>query len=737
MINSSKAQIAIFVVIATLLVLAIGIFFTINSDSAVKVFSSDKSSYKVKEFVEDCMEVKSREAVDMIGRKGGWLYHPESLRFIEMNTNEMLVKKMDGISFFKDNIPYWYYYDDNSKTFKTRIPEYDSENEFSLKNQIKKYIDDELDACIKGFSSFEDIYDIDYEPRKTDSSVEIYDEKIIVSLYLPLKILEKNTQNLEYVEEFRSSVENKLRVPYHLAKEVVNAQSKSSFIEHQTLSIITTYQSSQGRENLPPFYDFKIGEYDRKPWFIPEVEERVKQILSSNIGLIQFKNTDDKVFSLPERLEDNAFARGVLSSFNRDYLSETSLYKENDKNLFEEFSEYSITPEYLPFIPMHFSITNSLGDIILFPKPEFVTHTKLIPIGYTDYSSVYQMAYPITFKIRNSEENDNFVFNLLIEGNIDHNTPLSENIDFEISEEFEESAPGTLVCDPVQFLSRHVSLNISDPVNFGKIKELDGPTSGIDGAMVTFNCRNINTCYIGETSAQKDDEQTKLKFRLPVNCNPGTLEIYKKDHKRVIIENLNPNQDESINLGNVSMPSKKELNLEVKVVERSSGSLGGRVLAEHEKGFIIMQNLEDDTMVEVVELNRENQFDQTIDLVPGNYSIEGYLIYENEINIPEDCIKVQKDGLSGLLGGEKCEKVPALNLSSWITGAIQLDRVNIDLENLILKDKFVINFVELGETGYAQTSALPRKHKDIEEMAEIMDDIKELSMNKRPYFKSE
>ncbi|MCA9460416.1 MAG: hypothetical protein KC550_07760, partial [Nanoarchaeota archaeon] len=475
--------ISVFVIVAVVIVL-LGILLIFFSSDSIRIWGDETSSYKVKEYVQACLDIQTREGIDEIGLHGGWLYSPlRNVNFVNKETNKYLIQSSKGMDLFGLNVPYWYHYDDGAESFKLNIPDYDTENPYSLKNQLKRYVDETLERdCIRGFKHFENVYDIDYDVRDIDTKVIFDGDDIEVKLEWPLRINELNTNSSEFVDTFKIEKDNKLRVPYFLARDIIVAEAQYSFVEKRMLQFITAYQSSEGRDLLPPFYDFKLT-YDFDPWKVPDVEDLTKQIVSSNIRHIQFYGTETKVQEIPKELKNNEFAKSFYDNYNKDYITETSIARTEAKSVYKDFKHYKVDTIFEYFYPMYFSLAPSMGDMILLPRPEAVI--ELLPFFFTEYTAVYEITAPILFEIRDSRTpNDDFVFNLIFEANIDHNTPLRENKNFNLDfESFDIDEGKSLICDPPQFMSDYVTLNISDRINNGKRKNIvEDPIVGVEDA---------------------------------------------------------------------------------------------------------------------------------------------------------------------------------------------------------------------------------------------------------------
>lgn len=713
--NSKNAQISIFIIISSILVLTMIVLLSTNYDK-INVFNQDKSSYQIQKFVESCLELESKTAMTKVAQSGGWLYHTPMI-FTDRKNPSQINKRAEGLNFLEKNeISYWYYYDDISDEFVLNIPEYDSENKYSLKNQMKKYIDTNLENnCLQSFIAYENIYDVKYEPREVDTQVVFENNNIYVNLYLPLQINEYTSNTTDYVDTFKIKLDNKLLVPYLIARDITIAEANSSFVEKRIMSFITPYQTSENRDLLPPFYDFKM-KYDFRPWDISKVEKIVKQVINSNIGLLQFLNSNYEVEELPVELQDSEFAKGVYSIYVKDYISDYSVTKEDNAKLFQKYQDYKITPTFEPFFPMYFSLSPSMGNILLMPQPEAIL--GFIPFFFTQYLATYEMTLPVLFKIEDTTSNEKFVFNLALEANIAHNAPLKENYDFtfDVADLNLENAK-SLVCDPPQFISDYVTLNITDPINYGN-RLPDGPRVGVDGAIVTFDCKGIATCYVGETSINGKyifENITSLKFRLPINCDGGSLEIYKFGHKKVTIDNINPSLTKPINLGEVQMPSSKTLKVNAVMLRAGESKYAkGKPFDKYDTGFLIFENKDDKEFTRVVEINEANQNDLTIDLTPGNYTIKGFVTYDNAITINEEQMCFD--------GG--CQTLPQMDMDAWVSAGVEVENFEITTKELLNREKITVNFIEYG---------VPTSYGALTSMSETMGNLKELSQNKMPY----
>ena len=728
-----NAQIGIFIIVSVIIIFVGVAFVSFNSD--FELFADQTSSYQVSEYVEACMNQQLEKGISIMGRQGGWIYPPNSIYYTEEGDVDTLIREAEGIHELGTNkIPYWYYYDEKDDAFKTNhIPPYDSEDEDSLRMQLKRYMDNTLESeCLQGFSTFEDAYDIYYEEESINHNVEFENDQIRAELNLPIEIREIATNTTKYVEDFSQTKNNKLKVPYHLAKDIANAQDKTSFMETRMMQMLRPYMSKNSRELLPPTYDFSTN-FNPEPWLVPDVVKRMKQIFSTNIGKVQLKETNvDQTQQLPQQLQDSELAQGITGMYTKYYLGnpeqgiDHSFVREDKPNIFEQYKEMNVEPHHYPFYPLSVSLSPSLGDIIVMPESQFFT--SLVPFSTTTYQTSYEFHGPVVFSLQDSRQspNDNFEFRVAYEMNVEHNKPLKENYPEPALQEnssLQTTPSQSLVCARPQFVSKPVKINITDPLS--NPEEGRTPEKGVEDALVEFSCKGgIATCTMGTTQLD-ENERTELEISLPLNCEPGTLTISKMGHRSVEFDNLNPNSNEPINLGEVSMPSTKKLDLEVSLRDPSDVGNVDTVgsFDENDQGIIIFEHKQEENYVETKKFNYEEVNDLTIELMPGDYSVKAFVIQEDETNkieSKEDCHG------GGAFSSEECVTLPQMNLTSWLRASYEYEGFSVSTQELLDKDTLELKLLDVG---------VPETYDELEEASQNLKNIEETSEDFPPRLK--
>ena len=238
--------------------------------------------------------------------------------------------------------------------------------------------------------------------------------------------------------------------------------------------------------------------------------------------------------------------------------------------------------------------------------------------------------------------------------------------------------------------------------------------------MVEFTCRNgVATCSLGQTTLDAQGN-TDLSFRLPLNCDPGSLKLSKLGHKTINLNDINPSSTQRIELGRVEMPSTKELELSLstRLLENVGNSKISGGITSKDEGIIIFQHKTQDDFVRTQKFTSSNLNDLSIDLLPGEYSIEAFVIRED----PGHFIAEQRECYSSGFD-EECTTLPRFDLEMWLVGGYQLDSFEITQEDLINSQIMSLELLNIG---------MPSSYDELDKASEELSKIKEVSRENPP-----
>ena len=696
-----KGQLSLFIILGTIIILAAIFFIVIRNTDLGLLEDESKVSHKdsLEGFVKSCLETTVRKAQEKIGQNGGHLYRNSS-DLANYDSPQEVVKKSPG---FKDlggvGHRYWYYYDDLDESFKLDIPHYYTDDvNSSLKSQIKRYLNEHLEVdCIKGFSDKKEEFVVDYDPKDFNFDIEFRDENISVELATDFKIESLGAEgNIEVVPFVSGENYNFLRVPYFLALDIVSSQSQTSFLEIRQLQTIAPHQTSKNRELLPSFYEFEYG-YSPSPWDVRKSKLLLSQLMNTYLREIKFTKTH---IPTPTTTPTD-FERQVSEIYDFDHSFYTLTDEEGVKEHidFKEFKTYSVKPSFELFYPSYFTI-NSNSHIYLPDAQQFITIPFLGNIAWTIYTTHWDITMPILFELSLEDDpNNDFSFQFAIETNIESNEPLAFRSGS--SSQTPSLRQPSLICDPNSLVSGEYILMINDEVSSDPVTDV----------LVEFNCKGIETCSI-EAEEEVDNDVTELKFKLPVNCNPGTLKVSKAGHSPIIITNLDPKENEDYDIAIESgsgkifpLNSAKEMKLDLKFcpVSRVGACIGNRL--DRQEALVIFTHKQNEQFVSVVEVTEENQDEVSVELTTGTYDISIFALDKDVSPIPED--EECYDNTWNPFDDEKCEVLPEIELDSWVIGQYEFSDFKVGEDDITSYDTIKIRM---------DTTDPPESYDDLKNM---------------------
>ena len=200
---NKKAQVTIFVIIAILIIAAVGLFFVLKSSVGEKPKYPTETS-QVYKFVQQCLEDSSELALYYIGMHGGY-YLPSN------NTLEY-------------GVPYYFY---------------NGEYYFPTMNKIEKetslFIKDSLDECINNFEEFPE-----FQINASNITINTFvkDNSVLIKMDYPISI--KKGENMARLKKFETEVPMRLELMYNLSKFILDNEYENN--GELCLSCLADYQ---------------------------------------------------------------------------------------------------------------------------------------------------------------------------------------------------------------------------------------------------------------------------------------------------------------------------------------------------------------------------------------------------------------------------------------------------------------------------------------------------------------
>jgi len=576
-----KGQLTVFIIIGLAILLLIGILIyystreqgPVSELPAISIVPSEV--VEVSDLLSACVKDLTITGLIHVGQSGGYL------NTRELNSNPVNPTDGDSLEFFPNNkIAYWSFM--NSKndcvscSFSDKIPSLDK-----IRTDLENYVLANFNTCKDQLNSLSD-----WRVKETGSpSVKIVFTDAEVGAYLtyPIRVSKGSVQ--KDLREFMSPIKLRFTDIYNNAFRIARSASNNGFLGEYVKHLIYSYSGLE-EDMLPPIRELTNEFGPGKFWSKFEVEDRIKNdLLTNNIPLLQIPGTaSTEVFQEPAGSDPNTFYSVFTRSFN---LPIDNINSDYDVNFF-----------YLPSWNIYLSMDCPSGIC----KAESVLLQNIIPLGIQDYSTVYDVSYPVAVFI-----NDPYAFNglgytfkIALEGNMRNNKALIGNVQLS-SSDYKENVASSF-CDPNKKTSGLTTFIVKDESNGWSV----------DDAIISFS--HIEDCSMGVTK----NGVFKSKFPRAIG---GVVSVFKEGYDTEFI-NLDPDENEQ-NV-NVFLKPLKTLNVKTAhfpIVKEINGwelRKGAEFPDQDETVYVIIKK---DDFVRAVTLDKNNGFYSKIDLAPGKYNV--------------------------------------------------------------------------------------------------------------------
>lgn len=476
--QSKRGQITVFIILGIIILLSTATFFYVKQ----KLTTFDptdvpkQKTTTVHTFVQECLNLELRAALDRVGATGGFIDYPSQ---ISNDPGSYLnIAPID-----EAKMPYWWYAGEN------RIPPLDF-----IQAQVEQYIEQNIDGCIDNFSAVPD-----YEVIKTgNASVKLVfgENDVSVQMMYPLlaiKVPERNEFSLNGYD-FYVKAPIRFKKVYETAKKIMDDENKDNFMEHWTMDLI-----SLGDPKYTPLtsIDFSLKPY---VWLISNIETEFKDIIEKNMQYVKFEGTSYN--PLPE---------------NMPYMQNHYVWDFDNEN--NDYSGFKVSMTYDKKWQTKLIITPTKGGFIKSGSTQIGQYLSFI--GIQTWHFTYDIVYPaiVTISDAATRSNDDYVFSFAFLVSIKNNLPFKNvygtsvysGIDYPTSQD---------MCD---YLINSVNTEIT--VNTFN-EHTNEPLKGVN---LSYTCGRY-TCPLGKTIWSSHGALAELKTNFPY-CVVGVLEGSKQGYE--------------------------------------------------------------------------------------------------------------------------------------------------------------------------------------------------------------
>lgn len=610
---SKRGQVTVFIIIGLVILLTYFMLAYFKKEGIEETEIIQPELIPVQQYVQTCTEILAREAIDIIGINGGYVYFPQ---WIQTNPNSYL--RLSPIEDLKN--PYWWYDGEYA------VPPLDF-----IAKQIEDYTKAGISGCISNFSAFQNQYDV-IELGSFNVIAEIGEEDVSVKTVYPIEIRDKFNKTLAKLQKFPVTIPIRLKQVYNLAAKIMERENKDYFVEKKVIDLI-----SLDDDEIPTTgIDVQCG---KKQWEMEKIEKKLKQLLYTNLPYIKIKGTkfnkDSRI--TPYQLQDtNPYS--LSDSYNDSYY----------------FYHYIWDIADVTYPNMHVSFNYDPGwDIRLYARPNKGIYLESNPQKAGQMLSLlclhiwhftYDVVLPVKVAITDDEtsKNERYSFNFAFKAQINHNQPDRTNFavaSFKARDTYleEEYCADT---------TNEITIYAQDKVTKENIRNVN----------LTLTCGRY-ACNIGTTKSYWEEDPSgipKLKKRVPYCTNAilrGTKEGYEEGETFIQTgRRLDTPPEERIGETFIlEMRPTKGFNYTiVKHNIIGQGISGAKSLDNDEKAVITVKNAEEEfqsesayslNLTSPLKLLAKDNFDYDLEIfVADNESIKGgynakWTVTQNQIRL--------------------------------------------------------------------------------------------------------
>ena len=490
MSNKKRGQVAIFMILA-IIILLLGAFFIFSDKAALQPPESiNPEILPVKNFVESCIVNTATQGIKILGANGGYITFPE---VIDNNPRSYLQIGPPG----KIKNPYWWY-----EGIENIPPE------SFIKKQIEDYITSEMSTCLTNFESFGNQFDIN-PLGEIITKITLNQDDVTVNIDYPIELINKLNRTIIRLDSFEQTVPIRLKKVYEAARDVMEAEKRDLFLEFKTVDLITLDESI-------PTTDFKIT-CEQKVWQLNKIENKLKRLLNVNLPYINVigSDFDDNIF-VPNPFGEDTYKQSYYNAHYKWKLTEKSY--DNLKFSFDYDQKW-------PFNLIAWPSSNGLLKSNAQKSQALLDFLCLHLWHFT-----YDIDYPVRTTITDFNGLEPYQFIFAFKVKVNHNQPSRQNLASTLIEQPDIADEEEFCSDVVNDITVFTQTDSLDPIDIAKVN-------------LTYTC-GIFTCNIGQTDWISFGAAAGLTAQYPY-CVNGILRASKQgfEDKEMFIQTETPSEN--------------------------------------------------------------------------------------------------------------------------------------------------------------------------------------------------
>jgi len=367
--RDKKGQIAIYVIVALVIVAGILVFFFVRGRFMISEVPAE--FVPIYEFYESCIEYEAESAADLAGSQGGGIFLDDYVPGSEY------APFSSHLNFLGFPVPYWFYVSGNGLVME------DVPTESEIEREMERFIEERVNDC-----DFEEFYARGYyvELGEPEVKVEIEDERLVVDVNAA--VVATNGEGVSARRtEHSVDVNSKFGKFFEIAKRIYAEEREGAFLEDYALDVLNIYAPVDGVE-------LDCGAV---VWTTSEVVDDLKDGLEANIGAIKL---DGDYYKLSEK--------------RREYY------------VIDEEVDESVNFLYSGNWPTKVEIHGADDEIMIARPVGNQAGASLMGFCYVPYHFVYDISFPVVIQVYDDEEIFQFPVAVIIDDNLPRKAEFGE-----------------------------------------------------------------------------------------------------------------------------------------------------------------------------------------------------------------------------------------------------------------------------------------------------------------------
>lgn len=367
-LDSKRSQITIFIIIAIVLVVGIGLFFLVRAN----IFSNEvpaefKGAY---DYYLSCIDADTYNGALILGQGAGYI---EPVKF---SPGSAFMPFSNELNFMGFGVPYWFYLSGNGLK-KEQVP-----TRKSMEGELDNFLMKNIGKCDFGVLLDQGFEVVPGEVKSVETKIS--DNLISVKVNQDIVIRRGNTSWLgsNHNMEVKSQIGNL----YDLAMKVYSYEKQDNFLEKYGIDVLRLYAPVDGTEiSCSP-----------KVWNAYSIRDELMNALEANVPEIKLKGD---YYTLKN--EDHKY-------FVRDIGADV-----NNVNANFIYSRYW---------PLRMNVWPSESGLMKADPVGLQEGLGMLGFCYVPYHFVYDLGYPVMIQLYN-DDNEMFQFPIVVY--IDKNNPIN------------------------------------------------------------------------------------------------------------------------------------------------------------------------------------------------------------------------------------------------------------------------------------------------------------------------